>query len=272
MRRSVRRSGIGSRRITGSTRVPGPRVPLAAASSARGCVPPTMRTSETPPASARLAASSFRIIPPETLFLANQVFDFGSAHRPQNFFAIEHARHIRQKNQAVGVNEFRRRRGHVIGVDVVKLAVGAQSHAGSDGHKSRTPERAQEIDIHFGEIADKSEAAFAIVDLHRFGEKARGVGRADADGRLSGQRNRARQFLIEQAGKHHDGRVARLAIGDAQAVHEAARDAHARQGRRENFPAAVNDEQFVARARKFSDLPRDAPARPRRVPAARLQF
>src|SRR5713101_2347359 len=52
---------------TGRTRVPGQRAPLAAASKARGDVPPTMRTSETPPASARLAASSLSIIPPETL-------------------------------------------------------------------------------------------------------------------------------------------------------------------------------------------------------------
>jgi len=41
--------------------------------SARETVPPTIRTSETPPASARLAASSFRIMPPETLFLADEL-------------------------------------------------------------------------------------------------------------------------------------------------------------------------------------------------------
>src|SRR5579863_2348299 len=56
-------------RITGRTRVPGQRPAPAAASSARGFAPPTMRTSATPPARARFAASSLRIMPPETLFL-----------------------------------------------------------------------------------------------------------------------------------------------------------------------------------------------------------
>src|ERR1700676_2260569 len=49
-------------------RVPGNRVPFAAVSNPLGTEPPTIRTSETPAESARLHASSFRIIPPETLF------------------------------------------------------------------------------------------------------------------------------------------------------------------------------------------------------------
>src|ERR1700694_3034745 len=49
-------------------RVPGNRVPLAAVSNPLGTEPPTIRTSATPAERARLHASSFRIIPPETLF------------------------------------------------------------------------------------------------------------------------------------------------------------------------------------------------------------
>src|SRR6266481_5984929 len=50
------------------TRVPGNRALFAAVSNPLGTEPPTIRTSETPALSARLHASSFRIIPPETLF------------------------------------------------------------------------------------------------------------------------------------------------------------------------------------------------------------
>ena len=188
---------------------------------------------------------------------ANQVFDFGSAQGAKNFFAVKHAGDVREENQAVGADEFSGGSGHVIGVDVVKLAVGAQAQAGGDGNQPDAPERAEKIDIYFREIADEAEAAFLLIDLHGFGEKAGGVRGADADGRLSGERNRAGQFFIEQAGENHHGCVARFAIGDAQAIDETAGDAHARERGGEDFSAAVDHEQFVARAREFSDLPRD---------------
>src|ERR1700722_20587976 len=53
----------------GRTRVPREKLPVAAESNDFGRAPPMIRTSEIPAASARLAASSFKIIPPETLLL-----------------------------------------------------------------------------------------------------------------------------------------------------------------------------------------------------------
>ncbi len=145
----------------------------------------------------------------------------------------------------------------MIGIDVVKLAIRAKSHAGSHGNEPLAPKRTEKLHIHFGEVADESQAAFAFVDLHRLGQKARGIACANAHGRLARQRNRSRELLIEQAGEHHDGGIARLAIGDAQTVHEAAGDAHARERGGENLAAAVDHQNFVARARHFGDLPRD---------------
>ena len=244
-------------RITGSTRVPGQRAPLAAAKQSSR--PRAADDAHFGDASGECALGGFELQNHSAgnFVSANQIFDFGSAHRTQNFFAIEHAGDVREENQAVGADKFRGGRGHVIGVDVVKLAVGAQAHAGSDGNNPCAPERAEKIHIHFREIADEPEAAFVLIDLHRLGEKAGGVGGADADGGLSGQRNCARQFFIEQAGENHHGRVARFAIGDAQAVDETAGDAHARERGGEDLAAAVNHEQLVARAREFRDLPRD---------------
>ena len=133
-RGSVRRSRSGADANHGEhARSKGSDAPLAAASRARGCVPPTMRTSETPPARARLAASSFRIIPPETLCrrIRSSISVPRTARRTFSPSSTP-ATSVRE-NQAVGANEFRGGSGHVIGIDVVELAVGAQAQAGSTG-------------------------------------------------------------------------------------------------------------------------------------------
>ena len=195
--------------------------------------------------------------PAGNLVPADQVFDVRSAHRAQHLLAVEHPRHVGHENQPVGADEFRRGRGHVVGIDVVKLAIGAQPHARSDRNNSRAPKRAQKIHIHLRQIADESQPALPLIELHRLGQKAGGVARADSHGRLSGERNRARQLLIEQPAEDHDGRVARFAIGDAQPADEPALDSHARERGRENFPAAVNHQNLVARPREFRDLPRE---------------
>ena len=68
---------------------------------------------------------------------SNQVFNFGAAQGAKNFFAVKHACDVREENQPIGADKFRGGSGHVIGVDIVKLAVGAQAEAGSDGNQLR---------------------------------------------------------------------------------------------------------------------------------------
>ncbi len=194
---------------------------------------------------------------PGNFILADELLDFAAAHGAQNFLAVEHASDVGEKNQAIGADKFRSGSGHVVRVDVVKFAIGAEAEAGSDRDDTGAPQRAQKIHIHFGEIAYEAEAALAFIELHGLGEKTGSVGSADADGGLTGEGNCASEAFIEQAAEHHYGRVARFAIGDAQAADEAAGDAHARESCGENFSAAVNHQQFVAGPREFSDLPRD---------------
>lgn len=122
------------------------------------------------------------------------------------------------------------------------------------GTRPRAPKRIEKFHIDLGEVADESEASFAFVNLHRLREEAGGVTRADAHGGLARERDRTGELLVEQAGEHHDGGIARFAVGDAEAVLEAAGDPHARQRRGENLAAAMDYQNVVARVRDFGDL------------------
>ena len=121
-----------------SRRWPRPATPSAACR-------PRCAPRATPPESARLHASSFRIIPPETLFWRIRSSISSPRNRLQHFRAVQHAGHVGQINQPVGVNVFRARGRHVVGIDVVELAVRAQTQARRHRHDSRAPERFAEI-------------------------------------------------------------------------------------------------------------------------------
>src|ERR1700722_1928449 len=188
---------------------------------------------------------------------AYEIFDFTTANGAQNFFSVENAGDIGEKNQTVGLDEFRGGCSHMIGVNVVEFAVGAKSQTRGDRNDLGAPKRAKKINIYFGKIADESKAAFAFTDLHGLGQKACSVGSADAHCRLPRKRDGSGKTLIQQAGKNHYGGIASFAIGDAQPVDEMAGNSHALQRAGEDFSAAVNYEHFISGAREFADLPRD---------------
>ena len=88
---------------------------------ASGAAPPTMRTSRTPPSRARLAASSLRIMPPETTRALDEALDFFAGDGGEDFFSVEHAGDVGEINQLVGTEKFGASGSHVIGIDVVEL-------------------------------------------------------------------------------------------------------------------------------------------------------
>ncbi len=77
--------------------------------------------------------------------------------------------------------------------------------------------------------------------------------------------------LVEQPAQNHHGHVSRFAVGYAQAVYEAALDAHARQRRRKNLaahraPPAIRGPDARA-ARSVSQARRTASASSSNAPA-----
>src|ERR1700691_2255954 len=126
---------------------------------------------------------------------ANEVFYFAASNFAKTLPAVEDACHICEKNQTVGLDEFGSRCGHVIGVDVIEFAVGAEAEAGSDWNDLGTPERTQKIDIYFRQVANESKTSFTLADLHGLGQEARAIGGADADSGLPGLGNSSGETL-----------------------------------------------------------------------------
>src|SRR5262249_36399716 len=117
-------------------------------------------------------------------------------------------------------------RRHVVGVDVVELAIGAETQAGGHRHHPPAPERFEEFQVDASQVADKAKPAGHLVMYHRFRQEACGVTCTNADGRVASFGNGCGEALVEQATQHHDSDVAGFAVGDTQAIHEAALDAH----------------------------------------------
>src|ERR1700687_1143690 len=115
----------------------------------------------------------------------NQAFDLFTGNLGKNFLSVEHAGNVREIDQLFGADVFRARRGHMIGVDVVKLIVRSDAKARSDGQKSFPPERLDELQIQSREIANEAKAACDFVVDHGLGDKTLSVRRGDANGRMS---------------------------------------------------------------------------------------
>ena len=113
----------------------------------------------------------------------------------------------------------------MIGVDVIKFAVGANTQARCDRHNSFFPKSIQQFRVCSGEIADVAEAACHIVVYQRFGGEALRVGGGNSDGRLTCGGNRRGQLFVQQSGKNHYCGVACFSIGHTKSRNEFAFDA-----------------------------------------------
>src|SRR5580704_4028683 len=82
------------------------------------------------------------------LIFPDEVLDLAATHCAQHFFAVQHACHIGEKNQAIGLDKFSSRGCHMIGVDVVEFAIGAKPEARSDGNDAGAPKRTQKLNIY----------------------------------------------------------------------------------------------------------------------------
>src|SRR5207245_8156109 len=107
--------------------------------------------------------------------------------------------------------------------------------------KPLAPERLEEWQIQAREVTDVAEAAFHFVVNHGLGEERARVCGGDTDGGLAFGGNGRRELLIEQAGKDHDGSIARFAVRNAQAADEFAFNGHALERGGEKPAAAVHD-------------------------------
>src|SRR5208282_989445 len=175
----------------------------------------------------------------------------------EDFFAVENTGDVGEIDQLVGVEKFGASGSHVIGVDVVKLVIGTEAEAGSDRNETFAPERFDEGVVQSSEIADEAEATGDFAVGHGLREETLSIGSGDANCGIAFGGNSGGKALVQQPGEDHDGRVARLAVGDAKAGDKLAFDAHALEGLGECVSATVNHENLVALKGESCDLPRE---------------
>ena len=83
--------------------------------------------------------------------------------------------------------------------------------------------------------------------------KCHAVTTTEPDGGASGGNNGGNQTLVHDSGQHHQGNIAGLRIGDAQAVYEIAFLAQKFERSGEGRTAAMHDGDFVAIFRQLND-------------------
>ncbi len=112
-------------------------------------------------------------MPPETTRAWTRRFDLLAGDRRNYIFPVEHAGHVSEIDEMVGVDEFSAGRGHVVRIDIVEFAVGALAEARRNGKQIFAPEGFEERGIYASEIADETEAALHIVvDQRRSGRNS----------------------------------------------------------------------------------------------------
>ena len=160
-------------------------------------------------------------------------------------------------------------RGHLVGVDVVVLAIKAERHRAEDGHAVRLPYGFDQARIAGSNFAHKAEvgrgAFFARAE-------AQPVSAGESYGRLTDRSQRGDQSFIHLAGKDHQRHVARLGVGDAQTIDELALLAQRFERARQLHAAAVNHGHLMAIAHKIGNSARAAFQQRRSLQACSTQF
>ena len=176
---------------------------------------------------------------------------------PSEDFAVRafDAGNVGEEDERVGVAGDGAGGGHFVGVDVVVLAVEAESHGGEDGHAVQLPDGFEPARIAGGDLADKAEVGRGALFA---GAEEQAVAAGEADGGLAERAERGDQALVHLAGEDHQRDVAGFGVGDAQAVDELALLAQGLEHAGQLHAAAVDDGDLIAVAHELGDGARAA--------------
>ena len=140
--------------------------------------------------------------------------------------------------------------GHLVGVDVVVLAVEAERDGGDDGDGAHGPDGVEPLGVGGGDLADEAEVVLGLL-LARAEDVA--VAAGEADGGDAELRECGDERLVDAAAEDHERGVAGLGVGDAEAGDELGLLAHLREEPGELHAAAVDERDLVAVAREIGD-------------------
>src|SRR4051812_10480836 len=155
---------------------------------------------------------------------------------------IKYAGHFCEEDQRLRMACNGARRGHLIGVHVVVLAVGAERDAGDHRNATGIPDRLQPGGIDRADVTDKAEVGSA---LSLAGEENLSISAGKTHRMHASFGQCGDERLVHQAGEDHESNVASFTIGDAEPVHELAGLAQFLEGAGKRAAAAVDDHDLM---------------------------
>ncbi len=182
----------------------------------------------TPWVRASRQALSLGNIPPETTCCFFQGGDLGEGE-PAHDVAVRafDAGDVGEEDEGVGLGADGAGGGHLVGIDVVVLAVEAECDRGDDGNSAHRPDGFEPAWVGCGDLADEAEVG---VGLLLAGAEDVAVAAGEADRGLAMRAEGGDEGFVDAAGEDHQGSVAGLGIGDAEAGDELALLAHLGEG------------------------------------------
>ncbi len=153
------------------------------------------------------------------------------------------AGNIGEEDERVGLGADGAGGGHLVGVDVVILAVEAEGDGRDDGDGTHLPDGFEPARVGRGNLADEAEVGVGL--LFACAEDV-AVAAREPHGGLADLAERGDEPLVDAAGEDHEGGVAGFGIGNAEAGDELALLAHLGERAGELDAAAVDDRDLVA--------------------------
>src|SRR5215208_5459099 len=143
--------------------------------------------------------------------------------------------------------------GHEIGIDIISFAFASGAHGSDDRNKLVLVERLDNQRIDADDLADHADiddlgrgAVFRYGNAHFARQDQPAVFAAEADGHPAVLIDQGDDLFVQLADQHHFDNIQSLAIGDAHAAHETARDAHFVEYLVDLWAAAVHHDRIDA--------------------------
>ena len=210
-----------------------------------------IRTRLTPWVRASRQAFSFGNMPPETIccFSSAGICSEGEPAHDVAVCALDSG-DIGEEDEGVGLGANGAGGGHLIGVDVVVLAVEAEGDGGDDRDSAHGPDGFEPLGVHGGDLTDEAEVGIRFLLA---GAEDVAVAAREADGGLTVRADSSDEGLVDPAGEDHQGGVAGLGVGDAQAGDELTFFAHLSQRASQLHSSAVDDGDLISIGDEVSD-------------------
>ena len=238
------------------TRVPTPCGVKSSSSTECGTRPSSTMTPSTPDSTTPAAAFDLGDHAAGDRAIGDERRDVGERQLADELLVlVEHARHIGEEQEPLGLHGGGDGAGRRVGIDIVGLAIVADADRRDDRDRVAVDDRVEDLDIDPVRLADEAE-------LDRLGLAGHGIGlllgealgdqeiavlAGNADRAAARLLDRGDDRFVDRAGEHHLDDFHRLLVGDAQALAELRLDCELVEHAVDLRAAAMHDHRVECR-------------------------